>query len=191
MIKAIIFDCFGVLTTDGWLPFKRQYFGDKPVLHQQATDLNRQVDSGFIGYDDFIKGVAELAGVPLSEAKRDIENNVANEPLFTFIKTLKPKYKIGFLSNAGSNWVTELFRPEQAGMFDAISVSSETGFVKPEPQAYLEIAEKLGAEPSECIFVDDQPRYCEAARDVGMQAIEYRNFEQFHTELTDCLKKSR
>jgi beta-phosphoglucomutase-like phosphatase (HAD superfamily) len=187
MIKAIIFDCFGVLTTDGWLPFKKRHFGDKPELHQQATDLNRQVDGGFISYDDFVAGVAGLAGVPLTEAKQDIENNVANEPLFNLIKTLKPKYKIGFLSNAGSNWISTLFSPEQAAMFDAISVSSETGFVKPEEQAYLEVAEKLNVTPAECVFVDDQLRYCEAAKEVGMQAIEYRDFDQFQSELDTLL----
>ena len=188
MIKAIIFDCFGVLTTDGWLPFKRRHFGDSPELHRRATDLNRQVDSGNIGYADFITGVAKLAGVSLVDAKRSIEDNVANKPLFGLIKSLKPQYKIGFLSNAGSNWVSELFSPEQASMFDAISVSSETGFVKPDRQAYLEIAEKLGVEAGECVFVDDQPRYCEAAKDAGMKAIEYRDFEQFKAELEAALQ---
>jgi FMN phosphatase YigB (HAD superfamily) len=188
MIKAIIFDCFGVLTTDGWLPFKKNHFGNDAELHRQATDLNRQVDGGRISYEDFIKGVAELAGVPLAEAKKSIENNIANEPLFNLIKSLKPTYKIGFLSNAGSNWVTELFNPEQASMFDAISVSSETGHVKPEPGAYEEIAQKLGVEPHECVFIDDQPRYCQAAREVGMQAVEYRDFEQFQEELRSLLR---
>ncbi len=189
MIRAIIFDCFGVLTTDGWLPFKKVHFGNEPELHQQATDLNRQVDSGLIDYEDFLRGVAELADVPYVEAKKTIEDNVANEPLFQLIRDLKPRYKIGFLSNAGANWVSELFSPDQVALLDAISVSSETGFVKPDEQAYREIAQKLGVEPDECVFVDDQPRYCTAARDVGMKAIEYRDFEQFEEQLQNLLKR--
>ena len=190
MIRAVIFDCFGVLTTDGWLPFKKKYFGDNPELHAQATQLNRQVDAGYISYDDFIEGVAALAGVTIGEAKNSIENNVANKPLFEFIKQLKHNYKIGFLSNAGSNWVSELFSPEQANLFDAVSVSSETGLVKPQEDAYVEIAHKLEVEPAACVFVDDQPRYCEAAREVGMKALEYKDFEQFQNELRTLLKQA-
>ena len=38
-IKGIIFDCFGVLATDGWLPFKNKYFKEKPALFRKATEL--------------------------------------------------------------------------------------------------------------------------------------------------------
>lgn len=190
MIKAIIFDCFGVLTTDGWLPFKQRNFGDSGELFQQATDLNRQVDSGLIAYDDFLRGVAELAKVPYGEAKRQIEDNVPNEPLFEYIAHLKSEYKIGFLSNAGDNWLDELFTPEQVRLFDAIALSFETGHVKPQPEAYTDIAAKLGMVPEECVLVDDQPRYCTAARELGMQAIDYTDFESLRTELDRVLHRS-
>jgi putative hydrolase of the HAD superfamily len=190
MIQAIIFDCFGVLTTDGWLPFKRRNFGTSGESFEEATSLNHQVDSGLISYADFIRGVADLAGVPFAEAKKQIEDNVPNAPLFELIKELKPKYKIGFLSNAGGNWLNELFTDEQANMFDAVSISFETGHMKQEEQAYASITDKLGVFPEECVFVDDQPRYCAAARDIGMKAIEYKNFEQFREDLTALLDRS-
>jgi HAD superfamily hydrolase (TIGR01509 family) len=188
MIKAIIFDCFGVLTTDGWLPYKNRHFGSDEELRQHATILNRQVDAGLISYDDFIRGVADLASLPVAEAKKQIEDNVANQPLFETIQRLKPKYKIGFLSNAGANWTHELFSPEQVELFDVVCVSSETGHVKPEERAYLDVTEKLGLEPEECLFVDDQPRYCAAAEEVGMRAIVYRDFEQYKSELEKLLQ---
>src|SRR5690348_2888052 len=62
MIKAIVFDCFGVLTSDGWLPFKKKYFGHDSALTEEATSLNKQVDAGLISYDDFVPAVAKLAG---------------------------------------------------------------------------------------------------------------------------------
>jgi HAD superfamily hydrolase (TIGR01509 family) len=190
MVKAIIFDCFGVLTTDGWLPYKRRNFGKSGELFDQATELNHRVDAGLISYDDFVHGVADLAGVPYQDAKKQIEDNIPNAPLFELIRGLKPRYKIGFLSNAGGNWLSELFAEEQAALFDAVSISYETGHSKPAEGAYLDIARKLDVEPAECVFVDDQPRYCEAARDTGMQAIHYRNFEQFTTELASVLDRS-
>jgi putative hydrolase of the HAD superfamily len=190
MIRAIIFDCFGVLTTDGWLPFKKRNFGENGELFMQATDLNRQVDAGLISYDDFVRGVADLAGVPYAEAKAQIENNVPNEPLFDYIRKLKATYRIGFLSNAGGNWLNELFSREQVELFDAVAISFETGHVKPDEKAYLDIAGKLGMPAESCILVDDQPRYCTAARDVGMEAVEYRDFDQFKSDLQKILDRS-
>jgi putative hydrolase of the HAD superfamily len=188
MIQAIIFDCFGVLTSDGWLPFKRKHFGRGTPAESQVTDLNKQVDAGLSDYDEFITTVADLADVPRPEAKAAIENNVANEELFTFITDeLKPQYKIGLLSNAGANWLDDLFKQHQTKLFDAVCLSCDTGYVKPQPEAYLAAARSLGATPEECVFVDDQERYCTGARDVGMQAIHYRDYKQFRGELDKLL----
>jgi beta-phosphoglucomutase-like phosphatase (HAD superfamily) len=99
MIQAIIFDCFGVLATDGWLPFRQKYFGNNPELRQQVTDLNKQVDAGMAEYEDFIQTLAQLAHVQVAEARAVIEDNQPNEPLFELIEQLKPNYKIGLLSS--------------------------------------------------------------------------------------------
>jgi FMN phosphatase YigB (HAD superfamily) len=188
MIRAVIFDCFGVLTSDGWLPFKRRHFGHDAGLEAQATDLNKQVDAGLADYDEFITSVADLAGVSASDARGAIENNVANDDLFDYIEShLAGQYKLGFLSNAGANWLQELFGSERVKLFDAISLSCDTGYVKPHEQAYREIARKLDVAPEECVFIDDQERYCSGARDVGMQAIVYRDFEQMRAELDRIL----
>ena len=183
MLKAIIFDCFGVLTSDGWLPFAEKHFGHDAELKKQAHDLNKQVDSGFLSYDEFVKQVAELARVPVTEAYADIENNVANERLFSYIQTLKDTYKIGMLSNAGANWLHELFSAEQAALFDAVVLSFEIGTVKPDPRAYHTVCDKLGVSPEEAVFIDDIERYATGAKDIGMHAICYKNVDQVIAEL--------
>ena len=189
MVRAVIFDCFGVLTTDGWLPFKRKYFGDNPQLEAEATDLNKQVDAGLAGYDEFVSSIADLAHVTHEEARRAIEDNVSDDALFDYItKELKPHFKLGLLSNAGANWLEKLFSAQQVELFDAVALSYETGFVKPDPRAYQIIAERLGVTPEECVFIDDQERYCTAAREQGMQAIVYHSPEQLRHELPPLLK---
>lgn len=178
-----------MLTSDGWLPFKRKHFSHDDDLLQQATDLNKRVDSGLADYGAFLKKVAVLAHVPFEVARRAIENNVADEELFAYIsQELKPKYKLGLLSNAGDNWLDELFSPEQVRLFDATALSYETGVVKPNARAYQIIAERLGVEPGECVFIDDQERYCTAAEDVGMRAILYKNVAQLQQELAQSLR---
>src|SRR5665213_617468 len=157
MLKAIIFDCFGVLTaSDGWLPFRDHYLSNDADLLGQGNSLNKQADAGLITYDDFIKGVAKLAGVPEEQARITIDDNVTNDALFRYIARLKPRYKIGMLSNAAANWLDELFTPAQVALFDATMLSYESGFIKPQPRAYEIIAERLGVTTRECLFIDDQ-----------------------------------
>lgn len=184
MITAIIFDCFGVLATDGWLPFRAKYFGDNPELDAQARAYNKLVDAGKMSYAEFIPTVAALAKIPDQEAFAQIEHNVPNEPLFDYIQSaIQPHYKLGMLSNAGDNWLADIFTPEQVKLFDAIALSYETGVIKPHPSAYTTIAERLNTPPNQCLFIDDQPAYCEGARQVGMAAIQYQSLEQLQTEL--------
>ncbi len=188
MIYAIVFDCFGVLMTDAWLPFKAKAFGHDPELLQEATNLMRQSDAGMLSHDDFITSISELASMPASQAKKAIENNAANEPLFLYIQELKKDYKIGLLSNAADNWLDHMFTPEQIKAFDAVALSYEMRHVKPDPRAYEIIAERLGVEVGECVFVDDQERYCTGAREAGMKAVRYKNdVDQMRIELNKLL----
>lgn len=192
MVKAIIFDCFGVLTTEGWLPFKRKYFSHDPALEAEATDYSHRKDAGLIDYQEFEQAIATLANVRPETVKSAIEHNVADNDLFAFIaQTLKPHYKIGMLSNAGDDLLDRIFTKEQCALFDAVALSYETGYVKPSEQAYQIIAERLEVETNECIFVDDQERHCTAAREQGMHAIRYQNFDQFKTEISPLLSSQR
>lgn len=187
-VKAVIFDCFGVLATDGWLPFKDKYFKNDPELFMRATQLNRMVDSGLESYDNFLSELASMAGIKSSEARNQIENNVPNAELFVYInKYLRPGYKLGILSNAGANWLGHIFTAEQTDIFDAVVLSFEVGAVKPAPILYTTIAAKLNLSLGECVFIDDKERYCEGAIEVGMQALRYETVEKLTQELNAIL----
>jgi putative hydrolase of the HAD superfamily len=191
MIRALIFDCFGVLTTDGWLPFVGEQFGHNQELMNEATALNQQSAAGFISYDDFVQGIADLASMPSMQVMQMLESNVANRKLFDYIKAVKGTYKIGLLSNVATDLLDDLFKPEDLSVFDATALSYEMGFLKPDPRAYETIAERLGVEPEACVMIDDQERYVIAARDVGMQAVWYRDFEQMQRDLEKLLGNSK
>lgn len=188
MIKAIIFDCFGVLATDGWLPFRDEHFGNKPELLDEARAHNIRVDSGLMSYHDFILWLAEKTKVEYAVIKKIIEGNVPNEPLFAYIRDeLKGRYPLGMLSNAGANWLDTMFEPWQVALFDETVLSYELGVVKPHPLMYETIATRLGVLPEEAVFVDDRIEFVEGARAVGMEAVHYRDFEQVKTELESHL----
>lgn len=191
MIKAIVFDCFGVLTADGWLPFKNKYFSDDEELFDKASKLNRQANAGLISYQDFVTEIAKLAGVSEEKVRYSVEHNLPDEAMFEYIASLKPKYQIGLLSNASGNWLPRIFSEGQINLFDAISLSFETGHIKPYPEAYQDILDKLGVEASAAIMIDDQARHCHGAEEAGLKAVLYEDLPQLKREIEIIINKGK
>jgi len=95
-----------------------------------------------------------------------------NADLLDLIKELKSAYKIGLISNIGTNWVLEHFlTTEEQALFDTFVFSFEAGLVKPDERIYRLASERLGEPPSACVMIDDLERNCQGATDSGMQAI--------------------
>ena len=172
MIHAIIFDCFGVLAEDGWLPFKRHYIGDDTALEQEIADLGKQNEHGLIDNQTHARKVSQRLGVSQETYLRAVGRQVPNQKLFSYIqKHLRPYFKIGLLSNANYDVLSDLFTAEQAALIDASALSYECRLIKPDPRMYHLIAERLGVASEACVYIDDVIRYCSAAQDVGMQTI--------------------
>lgn len=186
-IRAIIFDCFGVLVNEAWLAFKQEHFGDDPDKFEQATNFQKRADAGLNDHAGFVKEVAKLAGISPDQAHAEIDGVVTDQKVLEFVASLKPQYKIGFISNASQNWMSEFFTPEQVALFDKVAISSETGFLKPDPRAYEQIAEMLNTPVEECVLIDDQLSYCEGARAVGMSAIQYKALDGLKRDLQALL----
>lgn len=187
MIKAVIFDCFGVLATEAWLPFKEKYFAE-PGRYEEASDLMKQANAGLISLDEFLEQISKKAGLGPAEVLKALRQNVPNEPLFDYIRReLKPGYKLGFLSNVADDYMRKLFSAEQLGLFDCVTLSYKTGFIKPETKAYTIVAERLGVKPAECVLVDDKQSNVSGAEQAGMHGILYRDFGVFKGELEQLL----
>jgi beta-phosphoglucomutase len=55
--------------------------------------------------------------------------------------------------------------------FDAVVGAADVARGKPHPDVFLKAAEKLGANPADCIVFEDAPMGVEAARRAGMRAV--------------------
>jgi FMN phosphatase YigB (HAD superfamily) len=187
MIKAIVFDCFGVLTVDIW----RAFCDGLPasVDRQSLRDLNRAADSGMINFTDFAAGVMELTGEVLPDVTQMSGSGVVkNEALLTRIASLRSMYKIGLLSNISNDWITNQFlTPKEQALFDDIVASFEVRLTKPDPRIFALACERLGVTTQEAIMVDDVERYVTAARETGMHGIVYDELKNFEQELTTLL----
>ena len=175
MIKAIIFDCFGVLVINGVEVFERKYLNNDPSKHTQVRQQEDLLNSGKIDLNSFVINLAKIGNVSAEETQKIIDDNPPDDELFDFIRTqLKPKYKIGLLSNAGDDWLEEMAGADNKRLFDAIVLSYKYGFIKPQPQIYQQIIDDLGVNADECIMIDDNLEYCDGAKNVGMHAIRYK-----------------
>lgn len=191
MIRAIIFDCFGVLTTDLWRAFLDALPAGVDI--DRARELNRALDAGIITRQEFIEEIEQLTGKrpPVVETLRHGEF-VKNEQLIGYIRELKQSYAIGMISNISSNWIREhLLSADEQQLFDIMVLSHEVGMTKPDPTIYLHAAEMLGIAASECVFLDDSEGHCDGARAVGMHAITYKDFNQAKRELNELLSWAR
>ncbi len=184
MIRAIIFDCFGVLAEDGWTPFKRKHILHDPKLVEEVARLGALTDKGVLSYDETIGAIAQLLDVTIPELRTAVDRKVPNEELFELIlNELKPHYKIGVLSNANYDVINELFAAEQAALFDAHVLSFDTQLLKPDRAMFELMAQRIKVEMKECLFVDDQVRHCKAAQSYGMEALHYIDYEDFIEKL--------
>jgi putative hydrolase of the HAD superfamily len=55
--------------------------------------------------------------------------------------------------------------------FDQMVDGRTDGVLKPDPRAYLLMAERLGVDATECVFIDDQPGNIAGAQAVGMRTV--------------------
>lgn len=95
-----------------------------------------------------------------------------NPPVLETLKRLRSKYRLVLLSNTDVmrfGFIRENF-PE-IFLFDAYVLSYEVGCVKPHPQTYRAALQRAGAEPHECIFIDDREENIEGAQRLGMNVL--------------------
>ena len=187
MVKALIFDCFGVLYWDDINQFYNLVGLDKT---QSLNDLMHACDHGYISGQDFLEQVADLAGVSTQEVAAVIRNKQSpNEVLMERVKELKSIYKIGLLSNMGYDTLDEVFSESQRkAMFDDVLISSEVGLIKPSRDLYELALERLGVPADEVIFIDDRLPNVEGAQQLGMKTILFTTNKQFEQELTRLLE---
>lgn len=188
MINEIIFDCFGVLTEDGWQAFVRQF--ETKENKDELAYLNHQIDHGTIAYNKFLKRLTELTKASEAEAHQIITtNHHPNKPLFSYINTLKERgYSLGIISNVGSP-LSDYVPAEYLTPFDIITLSYQIGATKPEPMIYEYHLRQSGSAPDEVIFIDDRAVNCEGAALLGIHTIVYQNNEKIKQSLELLLTK--
>jgi epoxide hydrolase-like predicted phosphatase len=172
MIKAIIFDCFGVLLQREGHEFYKS--NSNKDTQKQISRLEKQADLGKISEKEFNKTVADLTLTTPAKVRAETMQYTRNQELLNFAEELRDKYKVSILTNVSRDTIGHFFTlDEQKHMFDDVVISSEVGMVKPDPEIFALAARRLALRPEECVFIDDTAINCQAAAESGIKAIVY------------------
>ncbi|MFT5224867.1 MAG: epoxide hydrolase-like predicted phosphatase [Polaribacter sp.] len=117
-----------------------------------------------LSYEQFCEGWNDIMVAPIGDTVRLLESLQGRVPLYA-------------LSNANTlhkEYWEKTFHSELSP-FDQVFVSSDMGSRKPEPAIYLLALERINIEPENVIFFDDLAINVEAARVLGMTAVQVQS----------------
>lgn len=194
-IKAIIFDYGNVLLE--WNPklVYQRFFPDDPegmekFLHEiNFMEWNAHQDRG----RSFAEGVEILSAqfpqyAELIRAYYEHWPDSIGEAVTGTIELLKQLKKAGYPLYGFSNWSAETFPLARAkydffDLLDDMVISGAVGFVKPEPEIYQIMLDKIGRPSQECLFIDDSLPNILQANKIGFQTIHFQSPTQLEEEL--------
>jgi putative hydrolase of the HAD superfamily len=194
VLRAVVFD-YGIVLTgppdvEAWanllritgLPqerFEPLYWANRPAL-----DEGKLTGIGY--WQKFLRE----AGLPPNHAgelnRWDARLwTVENPVMVAWQRKLKQRGLLtAILSNISDNVLESVEREfDWIHRFDVLVWSYQLGIIKPNPAIYRYTLGKLGTQPEETLFIDDKRPNVEAARALGIQAIEYSSVEQLREEL--------
>jgi HAD superfamily hydrolase (TIGR01509 family) len=180
MIKAIVFDFFDVFRTDTYKAWLAR--NDFPNIHEYAA-ASRQLDMGEISSEAFLQRLSDLSGQAVTWESLDAEATM-NADVIAIAETLGSQHSIALLSNAPSALLRDiLVQHDLERLFDHVVISSEVGLAKPDSAIFHFVLDRLGTEPHETIFIDDNETHVQAARAIGIHGIQFISARQLQEQL--------
>ena len=200
-IRAVLFDLGGVIVrTEYQAP--RQHLAeslgmdyddiDKIVFGGGTNGSAARATLGQISEDEHWLNVMKILKQPASENARIrtefFAGDIIDRTLLDFLRSMRPKYKTGLISNAWSGLRNYILREKFDDAFEYMIISSEVGAAKPDPKIFQIALEQLQVKANEAVFVDDFIENIEACQKVGMKGIHFRDVESAMKQLKAFLK---
>ena len=116
---------------------------------------------------------------------RPAARNAQNEAMLAWQKLLKERgFQTGILSNMGDSVLDNMLQHfAWIEDFDVLIWSYQHNLAKPEAAIYELLLARLGTAPEETLFLDDKLENVEAARHLGIQALQFSTIEQLRQDL--------
>lgn len=186
MIKAIIFDFYGVIFSNlDWnvIDERIQKDADKAMKFKEYV---RRANTGKLSSEAFMQKICILADDKNNPDSPAITPNPSmNYAVLGLIGRLNETYKFGLLSNGGHEHISRLFSGVGGTdmFFDSVITSSDTKHIKPSKKAFMDMTTSLGVKPGEALIIDDSPKHIAGARKAGLKTITFEDMAQTRDEL--------
>lgn len=147
--------------------------------------------SDFTAKEYWLK-LAEQCGTSVDESQvgmlRKLEVEIWTNADPVMLDWLAQLYAAGIKTALLSNMPTDLMTHVLASFpwmqhFTFKTFSAEVRLIKPDPSIYQKTLEGLGVAAPEALFVDDRENNIQAARSLGMHAIQFQSAEQLRRDL--------
>ncbi len=204
-IQAVLFDLDNTLThrdltTQAYSRYLAEYYAPalKQVEPDKIIEIVRRIDNGGYPKKELLThgsigasaayallqelhwlnppGIEELAQFWFSQFGRFAVEMPAAEQVLTQLKD--EGYQLAIVSNGGHD--TRLNTIRGLGIetyFDEIISSGLVGFNKPQPEIFQITAERLGVQPTQCLYIGDHPiNDVQGATEAGMHALWMQGF---------------
>jgi putative hydrolase of the HAD superfamily len=207
-IEAVISDFGGVLTTPLFGSFAA--FQDETGIPTEALGAAMariaerdgehplfELERGRISEERFLAELGDelatdLGHVPELHRFSEIYFDALdpNEPMIDLMRGLRARgFRMALLTNNIREWepLWRAMLPVDE-IFELVVDSAFVGIRKPEPEIYELALERLGGlAPEAALFVDDVEVNCEAARELGLRVVHFRDSEQAIAEVEAAL----
>jgi putative hydrolase of the HAD superfamily len=193
-VQHVLFDADGVLQDlpGGWCAAMEPYLGERSqeFLDETWSDELPML-AGRGDYLPVLAATLERYGVrtPVTEVYDAVwKNIVLIEESLDLVRTLRRNgYGVHLGTNQevyrGTHMRTELGYDE---LFDVSCYSYDLGVAKPDPAFFTRAADRIGADPTTILFIDDTARNITGARTAGLKAEQW-TFPQGHPTLHKTL----
>ena len=198
-IRAVIFDIGGMFARTEDVSGRRKWeqrlglAEDTLAMTVWTSDISRRGEIGQATLEEIWQGIGEMFALNTAEVKElqaDFwSGGTWDADLTEFVRSLKPRYKTGVISNAWPE-AREFVEPHAGrDTFDTLLFSAEEGVAKPNRVIFQQACARLGVAPDEAIFIDDVAVNIEAAQAVGLHGIQFDNTPHVIDQIKDCLKE--
>ncbi|MBN9595700.1 MAG: HAD-IA family hydrolase [Afipia sp.] len=201
MIEAVIWDFGGVLTTSPFEAFARfEKERGLPADIIRRTNAANHFENAWAKFERAEVDLATFDTLFAAESLalgaevrgRDVVPLLSGDPRPEMVEALrraKKRFKTGCITNnlpanaIGSSGGRALYVAETMALFDHVIESAKIGLRKPDPRIYRMMADALGVDPKNCVYLDDLGVNLKPAREMGMITIKVIDAPQAIREL--------
>lgn len=172
--KELILDVGGVLATNFspqfWKELSEESNTPYELLFQFRKEMREELWSGMMSDEDFWDQLfMKFSSINIDKAKQILFLNIRPLPAIEQIQSWSKYANIHLLSNHRIEWIQSILKPIERYV-RSITISSQVGYCKPNPQIYALVHERLN-DQGDIWFVDDQEKNFYEAKLLGWNTV--------------------